>query len=158
MSSKKASMELDAQGKPKGFLAPVEDYRTILVERPEDGIVVITLNRPDKLNAFDERMLREIRSVIWQANFDDSVRVIVITGAGRGFCAGRDITGLDYENNLVTPQYRAYVRANHEALDDIENLEKPVIAAINGVCAGGGVEIAIACDFRMAAAGGGGSA
>jgi enoyl-CoA hydratase/carnithine racemase len=79
--------------------------------------------------------------------------VIVITGAGRGFCAGRDITGLDYENNLVTPQYRAYVRANHEALDDIENLEKPVIAAINGVCAGGGVEIAIACDFRMAATG-----
>ena len=153
MSSKKASMELDAQGKPKGFLAPVEDYRTILVERPEDGIVVVTLNRPDKLNAFDERMLREMRSVIWQANFDDSVRVIVITGAGRGFCAGRDITGLDYENNLVTPQYRAYVRANHEALDDIENLEKPVIAAINGVCAGGGVEIAIACDFRMAATG-----
>jgi len=151
--TEKASMELDDQGKPRGFLMPVDEFRTIKVERPEDGILVVTLDRPDKLNAFDERMLRELRSAIWHANFDDRVRVVIITGAGRGFCAGRDITGLDYENNLQTPQYRAYVRANHEALDDIENLEKPVIAAVNGICAGGGVEIAIACDFRMAAAG-----
>jgi enoyl-CoA hydratase/carnithine racemase len=95
-------------------------------------------------------MIREIRSAVWQATFDDAVRVLVITGAGRGFCAGRDILGLDYENNLPGAQYRAYVRANHEMLDDIEALEKPVIAAVNGICAGGGVELAVACDFRMA--------
>ena len=94
-----------------------------------------------------------MRSVIWRANFDDSVRILIITGAGRAFCSGRDVNGLDYENNLTTPQYRAYVRANHEMFDDIEALEKPVIAAVNGICAGGGVEMAVACDFRMAAAG-----
>lgn len=153
MTSESISMRLTKDGKPLGFLEQLDEYRTLLVDSPEAGICRIVLNRPDKLNAFDERMLRELRSVIWSCNFDESVRVIIITGAGRGFCAGRDISGLDYENNLSTPQYRAYVRANHEALDDIEAIEKPVIAAINGVCAGGGVEIAIACDFRMAAQG-----
>ncbi len=97
-------------------------------------------------------MIREIRAVLWQANFDERIRVIVITGAGRAFCSGRDINGLDYENNLPTQQYRAYVRANHEMLDDLESLEKPVVAAVNGIAAGGGTEIAIACDFRIAAA------
>jgi enoyl-CoA hydratase/carnithine racemase len=114
---------------------------------------VLTLKRPEKLNAFNERMIREIRAAVWETNFSQDIRVLVITGSGRGFCSGRDILGLDYENNLPSAQYRAYVRANHEMLDDLEALEKPVIAAVNGVCAGGGVEIAIACDFRMAASG-----
>jgi enoyl-CoA hydratase/carnithine racemase len=110
---------------------------------------VLTLDRPNKLNAFDELMIREIRATIWEANFDNRVKVVVITGAGRAFCSGRDINGLDYENNLSTAEYRAYVRANHEMLDDIEAIEKPVIAAVNGIAAGGGTEIAIACDFRI---------
>ncbi|HXP32008.1 MAG TPA: enoyl-CoA hydratase/isomerase family protein [Stellaceae bacterium] len=147
------TVELDKNGMPKGFLGAAEELRTLRIEKAEDGILTITLNRPDKLNAFDERMIREMRSVIWRANFDDSVRILIITGAGRAFCSGRDVNGLDYENNLTTPQYRAYVRANHELFDDIEALEKPVIAAVNGICAGGGVEMAVACDFRMAAAG-----
>jgi enoyl-CoA hydratase/carnithine racemase len=146
----KTSVVLDERGLPAGFLDHVEEFHTIAVERSDDGILTIRLNRPNKLNAFDERMIREMRSVIWKANFDDGVRVIVITGNGRAFCSGRDIDGLDYENNLETPGYRAYVRANHELFDDIEAIEKPVIAAINGICAGGGVEMAIACDFRMA--------
>ncbi|MDB5601222.1 MAG: Enoyl-CoA hydratase [Xanthobacteraceae bacterium] len=141
---------LDDEGLPLGFLGHVSDFQTIRVERSDDGILTITLNRPSKLNAFDEQMIREMRSVIWKSNFDDSIRVIVITGEGRAFCSGRDINGLDYENNLETPGYRAYVRANHELFDDIEAIEKPVIAAVNGMCAGGGVEMAIACDFRMA--------
>lgn len=150
-SSKTHTVVVDEAGRPRGFLEPATDRRTITFEVSEDGIGVITLNRPDKLNAFDERMIREIRTVIWQCNFDDRVKVVVITGAGRAFCSGRDINGLDYENNLTTPQYRAYVRANHEMFDDIENLEKPVIAAVNGIAAGGGVEMAVACDFRLAA-------
>ena len=151
MSSSNGSVVLDETGYPAGFLGPVDALSTIRVDTTDDGILAITLARPNKLNAFDERMIREMRGVIWKANFDDSVRVIVITGEGRAFCAGRDIAGLDYENNLKTSQYRAYVRANHELFDEIESIEKPVIASINGICAGGGVEMAIACDFRLAA-------
>ena len=146
-----ASVRLDDEGFPLGFADHVREFEHIAFDVTDDGIGVITLNRPEKLNAFDERMLREIKTVVWRANFDNHIRVLVITGAGRAFCAGRDINGLDYENNLTTAQYRAYVRANHEVFDDIEAIEKPVIAAINGICAGGGVEIAIACDFRIAA-------
>jgi enoyl-CoA hydratase/carnithine racemase len=153
MRDEESTVVLDDEGLPVGFLGHVEELRTIKVETTEDGILTILLDRAAKLNAFDERMIREMRSVVWKANFDDKVRVIVITGSGRAFCAGRDINGLDYENNLQTPGYRAYVRANHELFDDIEAIEKPVIAAINGICAGGGVEMAIACDFRMAARG-----
>ncbi len=128
----------------------MKEFETIKVTVPEPGILLITLARPEKLNAFDEHMIREIRSVIWKANFDDSIRVVMLTGEGRAFCAGRDIKGLDYENNLETAGYRAYVRANHEMFDDFENLEKPIIAVVNGICAGGGVEMAVASDFRIA--------
>ena len=147
-----SSARLTPDGLPAGFLAQSESFSTVRVEVKE-RIGVLTLNRPDKLNAFDETMIREIRQVIWRANFDAAIGVLLITGAGRAFCSGRDILGLDYENNLPSPQFRAYVRANHEMLDDLEALEKPVIAAVNGVCAGGGVEIAISCDFRFAAKG-----
>jgi len=139
-----------SRGLPAGFLHRVEAFETIKLERPAAGVLVITLNRPAKLNAFDEGMIREMRQVVWDANFDDEVRAIIITGAGRAFCSGRDIMGLDYENNLQTAGYRAYVRANHELFDELESSEKPVIAAINGICAGGGVEMAVACDFRIA--------
>jgi enoyl-CoA hydratase/carnithine racemase len=144
------TVEVDENGRPRGFLDPAGDLRAITFEVPEDGIGLISLNRPDKLNAFDERMIREMRGVVWRCNFDESIKVLVITGTGRAFCAGRDIGGLDFENNLTTPQYRAYVRANHEMFDDLENLEKPVIAAVNGIAAGGGVEMAVASDFRFA--------
>jgi len=144
-----ATVELTPQGTPKGFLADIGERRCTTFDIQSNGVALLTLNRPERLNAFDERMIREIRAALWQANFDDRIRVLMITGAGRGFCSGRDIQGLDYENNLPTSQYRAYVRANHEMMDDLEALEKPVIAVVNGICAGGGVEIAIQCDFRI---------
>ena len=142
--------EMTNEGLPAGFLQQLSEFKRIEYTIDSDGIGLITLKRSDKLNAFDELMLREIRQVVWQANFNDNVKVLMIVGEGRAFCAGRDVLGLDYENNLSTAGYRAYVRANHEAFDDIEALEKPVIALINGICAGGGVELAIACDFRIA--------
>jgi enoyl-CoA hydratase/carnithine racemase len=143
-------VRLTKEGRPEGFLHTREKLETVTFEIVDSHMGVLTLNRPEKLNAFDETMISEIRQVIWRVNFDDKIRVLLITGAGRGFCSGRDIIGLDYENNLPTAQYRAYVRANHEMMDDIEAIEKPVVALVNGVCAGGGVEIAIACDFRIA--------
>lgn len=147
------TVRTDANGKPVGFIDHPAEFETIRFEVVEGNIGLLTLNRPENLNAFDERMIREIRSVVWKVNFDDALRVLIVTGAGRGFCSGRDILGLDYENNLPSPQYRAYVRANHEMLDDLEAMEKPVIAMVNGICAGGGVEIAIASDFRIVAEG-----
>lgn len=144
------TVRTDGRGKPLGFLDLQDDPSTIRYEMAAEHVALLTLDRPRRLNAFDEQMIREIRSVVWKANFDEKVRVLIITGAGRGFCSGRDIHGLDYENNLPTAQYRAYVRANHEMFDDLENLEKPVIAMVNGPCAGGGVEMAVHCDFRIA--------
>ncbi|NBP73370.1 MAG: enoyl-CoA hydratase/isomerase family protein [Alphaproteobacteria bacterium] len=94
------TVRLDADGKPVGFIDHPDDYRTVTYEVIEGAIGLLTLNRPKKLNAFDERMIREMRSVIWNVNFDENIRVLIITGAGRGFCSGRDILGLDYENNL----------------------------------------------------------
>lgn len=145
---RKAAMTAHA---PEGFLADITGYTGIKWEVADTGIATLTLNRPQKLNAFDNHMLAEIRDVIWKASFDDSVRVVVVTGEGRGFCSGRDIAGLRMENALPSPQYRTYVRAAHETFDDLEAFEKPLIAAVNGVCAGGGVELAAACDIRIAA-------
>ena len=153
MANTKNAVNVDEIGFNEGFLQHIKDMQTFKVSMADTGILLITLNRPEKLNAFDEHMIREIRSVIWKANFDDNIRVVMLTGAGRAFCAGRDISGLDYENNLETPGYRAYVRANHEMFDDFENLEKPIIAVVNGICAGGGVEMAVASDFRIVAEG-----
>ena len=146
-----AGAKLTADGRPAGFLRQDDTFETVLFEVVEGAIGVLTLNRPSKLNAFDEQMISEIRQVLWRVSFDPGVKVLLITGAGRAFCSGRDIVGLDYENNLPSSQYRAYVRANHEMLDDIEAIEKPVVALVNGICAGGGVELAISCDFRIAA-------
>jgi enoyl-CoA hydratase/carnithine racemase len=135
---------------PRGYLVEKDAFETIEITMPEEGIARLTLNRPDKLNAFNSAMIGEIRAAMWRLNYDDSVRVIVITGAGRGFSAGRDVKELQGERGMPLPQYRAYVRANHDMLNDLEAIEKPVIAAINGVCAGGGIELAASCDFRFA--------
>lgn len=112
------------------------------------GVGTLTLANPRKLNAFDRKMIQEIRALVSQVASDDAVRALVITGEGRGFCAGRDVEEL--RGKVDAPHLRTYVRANHEMLDDLEQLEKPVIAAINGVCAGGGVELAASCDLRVA--------
>jgi enoyl-CoA hydratase/carnithine racemase len=133
------------------FVTPAEFQRVRMRTGADPRVCWITLDRPDRLNAFDWRMLVELRAALWQATFDDGVRVVVITGAGRGFSAGRDINDLRWQRSLPGNSYRSYVRVNHATFDDIENLEKPVIAAINGPCAGGGVELAVSCDFRVAA-------
>ena len=81
------AVRLRGDGSPEGFLDQPDEFTTIRYEITEPGIALLSLDRPDKLNAFDERMIREMRAVIWRIAFDDTVRVLIITGEGRGFFA-----------------------------------------------------------------------
>jgi 2-(1,2-epoxy-1,2-dihydrophenyl)acetyl-CoA isomerase len=118
------------------------------VETSHDGAVLtITLNRPDVLNAFNTEMHRALAAALKEARAAD-VRAIVLTGAGRGFCVGQDLT----EFREAPGDIGARLRENyHPNVLAIRALEKPVLAAVNGVAAGAGVSIACACDIRIAA-------
>jgi 2-(1,2-epoxy-1,2-dihydrophenyl)acetyl-CoA isomerase len=112
-----------------------------------DGVMTITLNRPDSLNSLNGPMRRELLAALKAAARDDAVRCVVLTGAGRGFCSGADLRGGDAER-----QFRRVLRAEYNPLvTAIRDLPKPVIAAVNGVAAGAGVSLALACDLVYAA-------
>jgi len=116
------------------------------VEATRDGAVqTITLNRPDKLNAFTLGVHEGLQAALEEAR-DPAVRAVVITGAGRGFSAGQDLTAFA-EGGDIAAMLRATYHVNVMA---IRSLEKPVIAAVNGVCAGAGLSLACACDIRLA--------
>jgi len=116
------------------------------VEVGRDGAVqTITLNRPEKLNAFTLGVHEGLQAALEDAR-DPAVRAVVVTGAGRGFSAGQDLTAFG-EAGDVTAMLRATYHVNVRA---IRSLEKPVIAAVNGVCAGAGLSLACACDIRLA--------
>lgn len=127
------------------------DLKTITYER-DDGVAVVTLSRPDRLNAWTRRMEHEYRWALEQADSDDDVRVVVVTGAGRGFCAGADFEALD---NLAGGQdYGEAPRAPAENVFLMApRLSKPVIAAVNGPAAGVGFVLMCFADIRFAAAG-----
>jgi len=126
-------------------------YETLLYT-VDDGVAVVTLNRPERMNSIGGPMKAELRDALLQrAREDDAVRAIVITGAGeRAFCAGADIKERAGQV-LPLPEYHRRQKATHELFRAIETLEKPVIAAINGVALGGGLEIALLADIRLAA-------
>ena len=116
------------------------------VEATRDGsVLTITLNRPEKLNAFTRTLHEELHAAL-EAARDPGVRAVVVTGAGRGFSAGQDL-GAFSEGGDVASMLRATYHVNVMA---IRSLEKPVIAAVNGVCAGAGLSLACACDIRLA--------
>ncbi len=121
-------------------------YDTILYE-VQDGIATITLNRPDKLNAFTAEMHTELQDALKAVEKDDSVRVLVFTGAGRAFCSGANLGGGTDMEAIGDTLRRTYNRL----INRIHNLEKPVIAAVNGVAAGAGCSLALACDLRIVA-------
>lgn len=125
-------------------------YEHVLVAR-DAGIGTLTLNRPEKLNAFAGTMRAELADALEELERDAAVRVIVITGAGRGFCAGADV---GYMAELVergdVAEMAALVEAGRRVVTVIRQSSKPVIASVNGVAAGGGANLALACDLRIA--------
>jgi 3-hydroxypropionyl-coenzyme A dehydratase len=113
-----------------------------------DDIAIITINRPEVLNAINVDVIAELSSAIDVIAADDSIKVVIITGKGeRSFCSGAD---LRYVVNINPIQAERYASSVHTMLDKIENLQKPVVAAINGYALGGGCELALACDIRIA--------
>ncbi|MEJ2779116.1 enoyl-CoA hydratase/isomerase family protein [Stygiolobus sp. RP850M] len=108
----------------------------------------IYLNRPDKLNAINEQLMKDLRQAVDELVADDQIRVIVITGLGKAFCAGADISQFKTLNGLTAWEF---AKKGRELMDYIENLPKPTIAMINGYALGGGLELAMACDIRIAA-------
>ena len=140
----------------------MSDDQPLLTERRGDanGILWITLNRPEKLNALTFPLLRELREVLFDARFDRSLRCIVITGAGRGFCAGMDFSGAanpdpDPKPEGLTPAmqdiegYRLNFRHETETYIALRRIEIPILASINGPCVGAGFDLASHCDLAV---------
>ena len=129
----------------------------VLTEELEPGILLVTMNRPDRLNALSQGLIAELHATFERINTDRDVRVVILTGAGRGFCSGDDLKGVEGEHGapgtdgmgqipliLLTQEHLASL---HER---IHRLRQPVIAAVNGAAVGGGFALALSCDIRYA--------
>src|ERR1043166_9213076 len=117
------------------------------------GIVTITLNRPERLNAFIGHMRRDLAEALEHAGSDRTVRVVIITGAGRAFCAGGDIAFMaELMQRRDSEEFSRILGAGRRVITAIRHMTKPVIAAVNGPASGAGANLAFACDLRVAAA------
>lgn len=118
----------------------------------EDGpVATVMLNRPEKLNALGDGMQEGLTAALSKVARDPSIRVVVITGAGRGFCAGGDVEKmLELKNTHQSVTFRGYLEAGHDLVRQIRRLPKPVLASVNGPAAGAGMNLALACDLRIA--------
>lgn len=120
---------------------------TVNYEMKSEHVALITLNRPDKLNAFNQPMRRDLTDAVKKASNDADVRAVVVTGAGRAFCAGADVKSVEDPFNvedILNTEYGAFLSA-------IQSMPKPVISAINGPAAGIGMTLALICDLRVMA-------
>ncbi len=123
----------------------------MILTKTDNHITTITLDRPEKLNAFGGTMREDLLASLRAADGDPDCRVVVITGAGRAFCAGGDVeymAGLQKAGNVG--DFRKLLDAGRDIVTTIVEMAKPVIASVNGVAAGAGCNLALACDYRMA--------
>lgn len=120
----------------------------VVLEERRDQVAILTLNRPEVMNSFNFAMLRGLRDKVEALRFDPEIRVVIVTGAGdKAFCAGAD---LKERATLSDVQVKEFIFTIRNLFTAIEELPKPVIAAVNGVALGGGTELALACDLRIA--------
>lgn len=125
------------------------NYENIIFEK-KNGIAKITLNRPEALNALNRVMITEIGHALEDAEKDNAIRVVIITGSGKAFCVGADLKFVKEELSSLYAQQEFFRFGNKTLMNAIENLNKPVIAAINGFALAGGFEIMLACDLVIA--------
>ena len=145
-------MNADGNGEASG--AAAGEPRRVELTIHEGGIAVATLNRPEVLNAVDNEMRGELAEVVDRAGHDDSIRALILTGAGRGFCSGGDIKAMEQRMNApigaVADRGWRRQRQLHHIVMRLNALEKITIAAVNGPAAGLGADLALCCDFIMA--------
>jgi 2-(1,2-epoxy-1,2-dihydrophenyl)acetyl-CoA isomerase len=123
----------------------------LIVTDHREGYRVITLNRPDRLNSFNEAMHAALMSALVDAETDGNCRALILTGAGRGFCAGQDLSDRVFSPGQVPDLSSTLERLYNPLVRKIRSLQMPVICAVNGVAAGAGANIALACDIVLAA-------
>jgi len=123
-------------------------YQTISYDK-NDGVATVILNIPEKLNCMNDTLISELRSVINEIEGDDSVGAVILTGAGRAFCAGGDISEMMEKNYTSVTGYQ-HMKEYHKFAAELVNMKKPVIAAVNGVAVGGGFSLALLCDVIIA--------
>ncbi|MET0385924.1 MAG: enoyl-CoA hydratase-related protein [Polyangiales bacterium] len=131
-------------------------YQDIQVDLPSDGVTRIRLAREKQLNAYSMPMCRELLAAIEAYDRDDAARVLVLTGAGRAFCAGGDISGADPDHDHYMQLQLSHAREMRDGIQRViltlTRLDKPTIAMVNGPAVAGGLALALACDFRIAGA------
>ena len=126
------------------------EFKTILYEKQE-GIATITLNRPERLNAINRAVVRDVTAALEDCRTDHKVRAIVLKGAGRAFCAGDDIKG-DPNQGWSPPDIQERLRTGYlKIMQELFSLRKPTIAQIHGYACGAGLDLSLACDFRIIA-------
>ena len=125
------------------------EYENVILEKKE-SIATLTLNRPERLNAINERMIEELESAMTRIYQDGDVRVFVITGAGRAFCSGADVGDMAKAAAGATMDIRHWTQKAHRIILGITDLEKPVVAKVNGVAVGIGCSLALSADMIIA--------
>jgi enoyl-CoA hydratase/carnithine racemase len=125
------------------------NYETIRSNK-EGSILHLKLNRPESLNSINLKMAEELNQIAEEVNRDDGVKVIILSGEGRAFCSGGDISFLQVISKMAAPEVRSFVYDVERKLGSIAYIEKPVIASINGFALGAGLSLALLCDIRIA--------